>query len=185
MSKFVAIDFETANENSNSACSVGLVRVENDAITAKKVWLIRPPDPEFTFTHVHGLTWDDVKNAPPFAKLWPKIKAFLTGAEFLVAHNAEFDEGVLSACVKDAGILAPPLPFKCTVKLSRQVLGMHRAKLSIVCQHLGIPLNHHEALSDAVACAKIVLAANSSGSPQFAEWLGAEKATADVGSWLF
>jgi DNA polymerase-3 subunit epsilon len=45
------------------------------------------------------------------------------------------------------------------VQISRRVWNIHPTKLSDVCAKLRIALNHHEALSDAMACAKIVLAA--------------------------
>ncbi|MDP2867006.1 MAG: exonuclease domain-containing protein, partial [Elusimicrobiota bacterium] len=56
-----------------------------------------------------------------------------------------------------AGLEAPQQPFVCTVKLSKQELGMKPATLSHVCHHLSIPLDHHNALSDAEACAKIMI----------------------------
>ena len=59
----------------------------------------------------------------------------------------------------------PSLPFRCTVQLSRQTWSIFPTKLSDVCRELGIALNHHEALSDATACAQIMLAAQMSGEP--------------------
>ena len=38
MKDFVAIDFETANRERTSICSVGLVRVENGCPVLKKVY---------------------------------------------------------------------------------------------------------------------------------------------------
>lgn len=156
---FVAIDFETANYAANSACAVGLVKVVGGEIAELMVHLIRPPTRQFTFTHIHGLRWSDVAKAADFGALWPVIANFLEGAEFLAAHNASFDRGVLRACCASYKIAAPTLPFKCTVQLARRVLDIRPTKLSDVCRVLEIPLNHHEALSDAMACAKIVLAA--------------------------
>jgi DNA polymerase-3 subunit epsilon len=157
---FVAIDFETANYMSNSACSVGLVRVVGGEIVDTAVHLIKPPTREFMFTHVHGLTWKDVAKAEDFGKLWPSIAPLFDGAEFLAAHNAAFDKGVLHACCASYGIPAPSLPFQCTVQMARRIWNIHPTKLPDVCRKLGIALDHHEALSDAMACAQIVLAAN-------------------------
>ncbi len=160
MTHFVAIDFETANYRSDSACAVGLVKVINGEIVDKAVHLIRPPTREFVFTYIHGLTWKDVAKADDFGTLWPRLEHFMEGAKFLVAHNSSFDKGVLHACCATYGIQAPSLPFHCTVQISRRAWNIRPTKLSDVCQTLGIPLNHHEALSDAMACARIFLAAN-------------------------
>jgi DNA polymerase III subunit epsilon len=160
MVNFVAIDFETANYQSDSACSVGLVKVIDGEIVDKAVHLIRPPTREFVFTYIHGLTWKDVAKADDFGTLWPRLEQFMHGAKFLVAHNASFDRGVLRACCASYGIQAPALSFRCTVQISRRRWNIHPTKLSDVCKQLGIALNHHEALSDALACAQIYLAAS-------------------------
>lgn len=157
---FVAIDFETANTAQNSACAVGLVKVVDSAIVETVAYLIRPPSKKFEFTYIHRLTWNDVKSAPDFGALWPALSAFIAGAEFLAAHYAAFDRGVFHACCASYGIPAPPVPFRCTVQLARKTWNIRPTKLPNVCERLGIPLNHHEALSDARACAAIVLAAN-------------------------
>ena len=157
---FVAIDFETANYSRDSACSVGLVKVSDGKIVDHAVHLIRPPSRDFVFTHIHGLTWADVAKADDFATVWSRAKSLLDGAEFLVAHNAPFDKGVLNACCASFKVPPPALSFQCTVKIARATWDIYPTKLSDVCRKLNIELNHHEALSDAMACAKIVLAAN-------------------------
>jgi DNA polymerase-3 subunit epsilon len=162
---FVAIDFETANYQADSACAVGLVKVGGGEIVDKAVHLIRPPTREFVFTYIHGLRWTDVAEADDFGALWPKLAPFLDGAEFLAAHNASFDKGVLHACCASYGIAAPSLPFRCTVQISRRAWSIYPTKLSDVCRKLEIALNHHEALSDAMACAQIVLAAAKTETP--------------------
>ena len=81
----------------------------------------------------------------------------LEGAHFLVAHNAGFDRAVLRACCAKAGLPMPPLRFKCTVKWSRRTFDLPRANLPTVSEHLGIELDHHQALSDAEACARIMM----------------------------
>ena len=156
---FVAIDFETANYQASSACSVGLVKVVAGEIAHAAVDLIRPPTRDFVFTYIHGLTWKDVAKSNDFGALWPVLAPLLEGAEFLAAHNASFDKGVLHACCERYGLAAPSLPFRCTVQLARRTWNLYPTKLPDVCRHLGIALDHHEALSDAMACAKIVLAA--------------------------
>jgi DNA polymerase-3 subunit epsilon len=160
---FVAIDFETADYDPDSACAVGLVRVEGLRVIYKQSLRIRPPRPRMLFTHIHGITWDMVKGAPKFADAWPSLTPLLEGASFMVAHNASFDRRVLSACCTAAGLLVPPLPFLCTVQLARRRWGLKPNDLPSVCRRLGIGLIHHDPGSDAEACARIVIAAASGG----------------------
>ena len=165
MSRFLAIDFETGDQRPDSACSVGLVMVENGVIVHEEVQLIRPPRQHIMFTHIHGLTWQHVAGAPTFGELWPKISNHFEGIDFLAAHNAPFDRGVLTACCNAHGIAMPSPPFVCTVALARQTWKMYPTNLPTVCRNLGIELNHHEALSDARACAQIVMRAHAAKSP--------------------
>jgi DNA polymerase-3 subunit epsilon len=155
---FVAIDFETADYRPDSACAVALVRVENHRIVRKVHHLIRPPRKEFVFTYLHNIAWEDVAQERTFGELWPQLAPLLEGAEFLAAHNAGFDRSVLHTCCAAYGLPPPPHPFRCTVKLARETWRLYPTKLPDVCRHLGIPLKHHDAASDAEACARIVLA---------------------------
>jgi DNA polymerase-3 subunit epsilon len=157
---FVALDFETADYPRDSACALGLVRVENHQIVRRTYHLIRPPRRRFAFTYLHGITWEDVAGQPTFAELWPSLNPFLEDVDFLAAHNASFDRSVLQRCCETAGLTPPGLPFECTVRLARQTWNIFPTKLNNVCDHLGITLKHHHAASDAEACALIVIAAH-------------------------
>ena len=158
-SPFVAIDFETADYGPDSACAVALVRVEGSRIVRRSYFLIRPPRRTFFFSYLHGITWEMVAGEPTFGELWPEIKPLLADVQFLSAHNAPFDRGVLHTCCAAHGLEPPRLPFLCTVKLARQTWKLFPTKLPNVCDYLGIPLDHHNAASDAEACARIVIAA--------------------------
>jgi DNA polymerase III subunit epsilon len=157
---FVAIDFETADYSPDSACALGLVRVENHQIVHRTYGLIKPPRRRFVFTYLHGITWEDVAHQPSFAEFWPTVAPLLEGIDFLAAHNASFDRSVLQRCCEAAGLRPPETPFQCTVRLARQTWNIYPTKLNNVCDHLGITLKHHHAASDAEACALIVIAAH-------------------------
>jgi DNA polymerase-3 subunit epsilon len=77
----------------------------------------------------------------------------------LAAHNASFDRSVLETCCAAAGLRPPSLAFRCSMQLARSTWGLRPTTLPAVCAHLGIPLQHHDALSDAEACARVLLAA--------------------------
>ncbi|PZV12685.1 MAG: exonuclease [Leptolyngbya sp.] len=160
MSTFVALDFETADNGRDSACAIGLVRVENNRIVQRSYHLIRPPRDYFRFTHIHGISWHDVADKPSFGELWSTISPMISEANFLAAHNASFDKGVLYACCDAHGVNRPKQNFICTVQLARKTWNIRPTKLPNVCDYLGLELDHHQALSDAVACAQIVIAAN-------------------------
>ncbi|MAZ01702.1 MAG: exonuclease [Sneathiella sp.] len=163
MSSFLAIDFETANNAADSACAVGLVRVEDGKIAREKAFLIRPPRPEFYFTHIHGLTWEDVAESPDFGALWPEIEPWLEGLDFLAAHNSGFDSRVLKNCCERYELNVPQTEFICTVQLARRMWEVRPTRLPNVAHFLGLELNHHNALSDSRACANIVIAAERDG----------------------
>ena len=164
MTVFTAIDFETADNGRDSACAVAAVVVADDAIVDRYCTLIRPPRERMLFTHIHGLAWEDVRDSPVFSEIWPVLRKYLVCSKFLVAHNAPFDRGVLSACCSAAGVAQPRRRFACTVVAARRTWDLPRNRLPDVCNHLGIALNHHDALSDAEACARIAIAARQAGA---------------------
>jgi DNA polymerase-3 subunit epsilon len=159
---FVAIDFETADTGPDSACAVALVRVEGWEVVAREARLIRPPRRYIRFSYIHGIEWPDVADEPPFCDVWPRMAPLLEGASHLVAHNAAFDRGVLRGCCAAAGLEMPAVPFLCSLQVARRTWNLRPANLPAVCRFLHIPLNHHDALSDAEAAARIVIAARRS-----------------------
>ena len=160
---FTAIDFETATGARNSACSVGIVTVRGGVIVDRYHTLIRPPGNVYNWhnTQVHGITAQQTENAASFASLFPEIEQRLEGHS-LVAHNAPFDRAVLVSCLQAAGFdptdYAQRDHWECTLKLYR-AKGYKPCRLSDCCSALEIPLKHHDALSDAVACAELYLRA--------------------------
>lgn len=160
---FAAIDFETADYGRDSACAVAVVRVEGLAIVDRAYYFIRPPRRRFVFSYLHGISWSDVVDAPTFRQLWPSLQERLTGVEFLAAHNASFDRSVLRTCCNQAGLNVPLHSFQCTVRLARTIWNIYPTTLPDVCRYLRIPLRHHDARSDAEACAQIVIAAIEAG----------------------
>lgn len=154
---FLALDFETANYYPDSACALGLVRIEDNKIVEQKSLLIRPPYKSFVFTYIHGITWEDVQDEPTFKQHWKSIRPFFEGIDFAVAHNAVFDRNVLYACCARHKIIGPDIHFQCTMRLSRQVFNLYPTNLPAVCRNFNIDLQHHDALSDTLACAKIMM----------------------------
>jgi DNA polymerase III subunit epsilon len=163
--RFAALDFETADYGRDSACSLAIVVGEGTQIVDKGYFLIRPPRSTILFTYIHGLTWSHVAEQPTFGELWPVAARLLDGVEFIAAHSAAFDRSVLYACCTKAGHTPPATPFYCTVKLARKAWNLRPTKLPDVCRFLNFPLKHHDAASDAMACAHIVLATRQQNIP--------------------
>jgi DNA polymerase-3 subunit epsilon len=152
---FVAIDFETAEYSRESAVSVGLAKYKGGRLVDSWYSLIRPPKlyirPDFT--DIHGLTVEDVRDAPDFAEIWENsLRPFIGGLP-LAAHNAAFDMGVLRAALDWYELPVPPLKYFCTLKLARAAwpeLKSHA--LTKLGEHFGIDYDAHNALADAQTC---------------------------------
>lgn len=160
MVKFAAIDFETANEKRNSACSIGVVMMDETGIQDEYYSLINPLAPfRSRNINVHGITEGDVEEAPTFAELWPTLSKYLEDT-ILIAHNASFDMSVLRHSLLKYDMPCPNYMSLCTVKISQFMWPqLENHKLHTVADYHEISLNHHHAMDDARASAKIFLAA--------------------------
>ncbi len=161
MTDFAAIDFETANEQPSSVCSVGVVIVRGGEIVDSFYSLIRP-EPEYYqwfCQRVHGIRAEDTYCAPVFPRVWEQIAPLIEGLP-LVAHNSRFDEGCLKAVHRVYQMDYPDYVFYDTLAASRRYFGRRLAdhQLQTVAAACGYELvNHHHALADAEACARIAL----------------------------
>ena len=158
---FVAIDFETANSARNSVCAVGLAEVVDGTIRQVDAWLVRPPELYFNPINVsiHGITERQVRGAPQFDKLWPRIWKICRDKP-VVAHNASFDMSVIRHACDFYDRSYPRLDYFCTVAISKAVWpGLGNYKLPTVSDHLGIRLEHHDPAEDAAAAARIAIRA--------------------------
>ncbi|WP_147535239.1 exonuclease domain-containing protein [Bacillus marasmi] len=157
---FIAIDFEIANNNLNSACSLGMIFVDQNQIVDKKYYLIKPPSLIFDekMAKIHGLTKEDVLNAPKFDEVWQEIKHFFKPGTLVVAHNAQFDMSVLKSCLLEYSLDVPDIQYACSISISSLACNGVRGSLKARTQHFGIALeHHHNALADAEACAELVI----------------------------
>ena len=152
MNSFTAIDFETAQGKRWSICQVGLVRVENQIITEQLSILVQPPDNYYwdNFIDIHGIHPEHTADAAPFDQIWHQIEPFIRNQN-VVAHNGfSFDFHCLKQTLEYYGLTCPKFSGHCTYRIFGE-------KLSTLCAEHNIPLNHHEALSDAKACAELLL----------------------------
>lgn len=153
---FVVIDFETANKAPDSVCQIGIVQVENNTIVSEKSYLIRPPYRNFIFADIHGITFNDVKDAPTFADVWSEISPYIEN-QTIATYNLSFDWRCLSATLDYYQLPSPSFSaFDILANVKRE-LRCKNYQLSTVCQELNFEHTPHEALSDAIVTAKIQL----------------------------
>lgn len=158
--RFTAIDFETANAHRGSVCAVGLAMVDAGQVVGRLHQLIRPEPLFFDPFNVaiHGITPDQVREAPTFAEFWPELWSKVSGP--LVAHNAAFDMSVLRTSLDRHGMPYPTTDYFCTRVLSSMAWPGHTSyALNHLARISGIQFAHHNAEEDARACALVALAA--------------------------
>jgi DNA polymerase-3 subunit epsilon len=161
MSSFVGIDFETANAKRISPCSIGLVKVIDNVIVDAFYSLIDPETDEWTEIaySIHGIAPEHVKGWPNFEKIWNEsIAPFIDGSDFLVGHNVKsVEKSIINQCSDRYHMSHPDIEYKCSMRLAQKVYKLKPAGLGPVCKVFGFDLSHHNALSDALASARMVI----------------------------
>jgi DNA polymerase III subunit epsilon len=175
---FTAVDFETAGPSSASACSVGVVVVEDGRVVSRTGWLIRPPAGHDVFSEwnirIHGVTPDQVVDAAGWAEQMDDLLAAF-GDRPVVAHNARFDMGVIRAACFATGVGTPALDYFCSLQIARHTYALHSYRLPVAARAAGFEeFPHHDPIADAEACAAIVVhAARCHEAPDVPTLLGA------------
>ena len=161
--RFTSLDFETANYSDASICAAGIAVFVNGELTETRHWLVRPPAGHDFFREdfiaIHGITPQAVQEAPEFPAVAEELLPFLTGADLVVAHNAQFDMRMLTGTLSHFGIPCPSFQTICTRETSRRAwpkLPSH--SLDTVADHIGHTFRHHNALEDAEASGRVLSA---------------------------
>ena len=162
---FIAIDFETANQQPSSVCSVGVVMVRNGQVADSFYSLIQPEPNYYNYwcQRVHGLSQCDTDDAPVFSKVWQQLEEKIADVFF----------SDLKAVFRVYQMDYPDYRFYDTLTASRRQFGhscvpsvasdqrssaLPNHQLHTVAATCGYDLqNHHHALADAEACAAIAL----------------------------
>jgi DNA polymerase-3 subunit epsilon len=163
LDSFIAIDFETANSDYRSACSLGVSIIEQGKVVETFESFIKPPKEFGEFdpfsVMIHGITPTQVKNAPSFDLLWEKLDTFNSKYKVPFAcHFSGFDIRVTEALLKHYGVAFQEIQFYDTYTIARKLWPhLVNHKLNTLCENFKIELNHHNASSDAQACGLIAL----------------------------
>ncbi|ENV5905533.1 exonuclease domain-containing protein [Vibrio parahaemolyticus] len=161
--EFVALDVETANPDMSSICQIGIVKYKDGKIVDEWITLVNPED-DFFFANidVHGITEDDVEGAPTFPEIYEKLKSYLEG--HIVAHHTHFDRVSICRAIDAYGLKHIDTKWLDTARLARrtwvEVSKRGYGLKNVASNLIGFEFNHHNALEDAKACAKILLAAS-------------------------
>lgn len=156
--RYIVCDVETPDKLNSYICSIGLTIVENEKITDTKYSLIKS-NCEFNENNVkiHGITKDMVADAPTFFEFWNENFNIFEN-NIVVAHNASFDLSVIKKELNRNNIELNSIAYIDTLQLARQCLKLEHYGLADVCKALDVDLeNHHCALDDCVATAKVLI----------------------------
>lgn len=154
------IDFETATKAYDSICSVGLVVLKDGDIVDKQHFYVQPPKNKFlpANINIHGITPETTATADLFPAVWDKIKSYFVNS-YIAAHNASFDMSALKTTLDTYGIEEPHFLYFDTLHLLDAHLDYgDKRSLDDLCRKFNIPLcEHHDALCDATATARLIL----------------------------
>ncbi len=168
---FVVIDVETACSRVSSICQIGIVGFRDGAVMFEYETLVDPLDRFSSFnTRIHGIEAHHVAGQPCYGDVHGTVDAHLAGRT-TVAHSY-FDKGALAAACRIHGRAMVETTWLDSVRVAKRAwpaLGSH--KLNVVSRHRGIPLRHHDALSDARAAGMIIVRAIEETGIPLAGWL--------------
>jgi len=155
---YTVFDVETANSQRDSVCSIGIICCEKNQVIFEKEILINP-EVEFDYynSRIHGITENDVVDAPIFPQVWEEIKQYFENT-ILVAHNAKsMDLCALYRMLERYNLPMVNNKYICTFEIAKKVLKeenpIQSYRLEVLAKNYNIALtNHHNALDDARAC---------------------------------
>ena len=161
---FVVFDLETTGLNSSPSSGnmdkiieIGAYKIEDGEITESFSTFVNP-EKRLTeeIIKLTGITQDMVDNAPSCEQVMPDFYKFCAGS-VLVGHNVvNFDfKFVDYYCSKYGYILDRKLID--TLHLSQELLYLSNYKLNTIADAFNITFNHHRAVDDALATAKIFI----------------------------
>ncbi len=159
MDRFVAFDVEMPNQTSLRISAIGITVVENGEIV-KQIYSLINPETKFDpyVVDLIGITPEMVEDKPTFPEFWEEIKDVMSSG-LLVAHGASSDMRALAGCLKYYNInWKNRVRYTCTCDIGLACYPYAQGHtLDALCEHIDVPLNHHNALSDSEGCARLLL----------------------------
>lgn len=170
---FIALDVETANADRSSICQIGLAKFKDGQLFDTWSSLIDPRDyfDPFNVT-IHGISENDVIGKKSFPDMFPKVSEWLSGR--IVVHHGSFDRVAFDRSCARFGLSPIDCSWLNTQSVVRRTFSeFSRAgyNLKNLSHHLGLDLNHHDALSDAVAAGQVLVHCLNESELSLEEWL--------------
>ncbi|RKE19714.1 3'-5' exonuclease [Streptomyces sp. TLI_171] len=166
MSGYAVVDVEATGRSPWRHRVVEVAVVQLDAgLRAERefVTLVDPAGPVGP-THVHGIAQEDVAGAPRFRQIAPWLLELLAGRA-LVGHHVTCDRAFLEREFARIGVVLPPVPLLCTMRMARRLLpdaGGFGLSACVEAAGLGwFPA--HTALGDARATVELLRHCSRSG----------------------
>lgn len=171
--EFTALDVETANPDFISVCQIGLVTFRDGQIVDQWETLVDPEDYFDPYNvMVHGITEDDVVDAPTFADITGVLAQKLSHR--IVVHHTHFDKTALEQAAECRDL--PPI--RCswldTARVARRTwpqCAQQGYGLADLASMLGISFQHHNAMEDARAAGEVLLRAIQETGRPLDDWL--------------
>ncbi|NYI03319.1 DEDDh family exonuclease [Allostreptomyces psammosilenae] len=148
---YAVVDVETTGlARTDRIVSVGVYRVDARGRMLDEWYTLVNPERDPGPVWIHGLTSRVLADAPRFPEIADELARRLEG-RVLVAHNAQFDWGMISREFARAGSEAPVRRRLCTMALSRALgLPVASSRLDSLAAYWGVEQRQaHNALDDA------------------------------------
>lgn len=158
---FIAFDVETANEDLASICQIGLASYEGTSLTREWKSYVDPEDDFSGFNiSIHGIDESMVAGAPTFARLWDWLNSALAGR--VICSHTSFDRTSLKRACAKYHLAEPACIWLDTARVARRAwpqFAYGGYRLKDLAKFLSYSFAHHDALEDAKAAARVLLAA--------------------------
>ncbi len=157
---YTVFDIETSGLTpyDSEIIEIGAVKVKDGVLADSFSRLIKPENKISQFTtNLTGITNALLEDKPPIEEVLPDFLDFIKGT-VLVAHNAKFDTGFIRHFALKQGFKFD-YPILDTMPLARKLYpDFARHTLDFIAKRLDVELkNHHRAVDDADATAKIFI----------------------------
>lgn len=162
--EFVVFDLETTGLNSSPSggnmdriIEIGAYKITGGEIKESFSTFVNPERKlSQEIIKLTGIEQETVADAPTYKEVMPDFFKFIDGC-YLVGHNAaNFDFKFIDYYCSVCGYVPERKVFD-TIPLSQELLRLPNYKLNTVADYFGVTFNHHRAVDDALATAKIFI----------------------------
>lgn len=163
---FVILDTETTGLHDGEICQIAIIDHKWTTLLDQLVKPTRPIPPDAQ--RIHGISNDQVNDAPGWADVAPRVKDILTGKDVIV-YNAVYDRKMMHKSADYAGMekidWKALSPWYCAMEAYAEFYGDWNAyhqsyrwqRLSFAAQQCGVEVkNAHNALGDCLMTLGVV-----------------------------